>query len=261
MIRRLNGDDHRQVMNLLQPKSAENLFIIGDIEAYGYEQDFQMLWGDFDSEENLRGVLLKYEENYIPYASEMFDVKGFSNIINKDQYWTMLSGLKRITSMFQPFLNRKLIKKRELFYAKCYTADKLILQDMESVKKANVDHIEEIVDLYDQIPEFESTEGVERKRRNMVEGVSRTYFIERDGKMIAAASTAAENTLSAMVVGVCTLPAYQKQGYATRCISKLTADVLAEGKELCLFYDNPDAGKIYKRLGFEEIDEWVIYRY
>lgn len=31
--------------SLLKQQPAENLFIIGDIEAYRYEQDFQKVWG------------------------------------------------------------------------------------------------------------------------------------------------------------------------------------------------------------------------
>ena len=35
-------------------------------------------------------------------------------------------------------------------------------------------------------------------------------------------------------------------------------DLLKEGKSLCLFYDNPKAGSIYHRLGFENIDRWTM---
>lgn len=43
-------------------------------------------------------------------------------------------------------------------------------------------------------------------------------------------------------------------------MEKLMADVLEEGKSLCLFYDNPEAGRIYKRLGFKDIGRWTMYR-
>ena len=44
MIRKLTRDDEAACFNLLKTKPAENLFIIGDIEAYGFETDFQKLW-------------------------------------------------------------------------------------------------------------------------------------------------------------------------------------------------------------------------
>ncbi len=41
MIRRLTEQDHEICFRFLRRQPAENLFIIGDIEAYGYAQDFQ----------------------------------------------------------------------------------------------------------------------------------------------------------------------------------------------------------------------------
>ena len=43
-------------------------------------------------------------------------------------------------------------------------------------------------------------------------------------------------------------------------MQKLFKDVMDEGKLLCLFYDNPEAGRIYKRLGFTDIGMWTMYR-
>ncbi|MGP4075489.1 GNAT family N-acetyltransferase [Halobacillus sp. K22] len=65
--------------------------------------------------------------------------------------------------------------------------------------------------------------------------------------------------MSAMVVGVCTHPEHKNQGYASVCMTKLCQELLAEGKMLCLFYDNPEAGSIYKRLGFEDIGKWMMH--
>jgi predicted GNAT family acetyltransferase len=44
MIRKLKKDDHESVIALIGHKPAENLFIIGDIEAYGYDSKFQEIW-------------------------------------------------------------------------------------------------------------------------------------------------------------------------------------------------------------------------
>jgi predicted GNAT family acetyltransferase len=60
-----------------------------------------------------------------------------------------------------------------------------------------------------------------------------------------------------MVVSVMTHPDYRRGGYATSCVSGLCEVLLSEGKSLCLFYDNPAAGNIYKKLGFEDIEKWI----
>ncbi|WP_346764171.1 GNAT family N-acetyltransferase [Bacillus sp. N1-1] len=139
--------------------------------------------------------------------------------------------------------------------------DQLVLKNIEEVKKADLDDLNKIHFLHNMIDEFEATETVEEKQRNQEKGVSRTYYIEMDGQPVSAASTAAENSQSAMVVGVCTLPDYKRNGYATTCSSKLCYDVLSEGKVLCLFYDNPDAGTIYKRIGFQDIEKWMMIHF
>ena len=47
MMRKLTKKDHEQVFAYLKEEAALNLFIIGDIEAFGYDTDFQELWGVF----------------------------------------------------------------------------------------------------------------------------------------------------------------------------------------------------------------------
>ena len=87
----------------------------------------------------------------------------------------------------------------------------------------------------------------------------RVYFIEDgSGKMLSVAQTTAENSKSAMVVGVATAKGYRDQGLMSACLSKLCWDVLGEGKTLCLFYDNPKAGSVYLGMGFEPVDNWVM---
>ncbi|MTH55669.1 GNAT family N-acetyltransferase [Bacillus mangrovi] len=256
MIRRLTENDREMCFEYVSGKPAENLFIIGDIEAYGFDTAFQKLWGDFDSGGSLNGVLLKYERNYIPFSYGEFDAAGFAEIMKADPEWKILSGLGEVTEKIEPYLSGE-EKKRLFYYAKC---DRLTGKGtFEKVKKASPSEAEKIIELYGHIEEFSTNENVESRRRNMEKGVARTYYIEEDGKMVSSASTGAENTLSAMVVGVCTLDAYKRRGYASQCMLNLCTDLLQEGRELCLFYDNPEAGAIYKRIGFKDIGMWTMY--
>jgi predicted GNAT family acetyltransferase len=63
-----------------------------------------------------------------------------------------------------------------------------------------------------------------------------------------------------MVVSVMTRPGYRGRGYATACVSRLCADLLREGKRVCLLYNNPAAARIYRRLGFGDIGDWLVLR-
>jgi hypothetical protein len=94
----------------------------------------------------------------------------------------------------------------------------------------------------------------------MESNTARTYYSVENGVITSCVSTAAENSMSAMIVGVCTRKEYRRKGIATAIMQKLFQDVLKEGKTLCLFYDNPAAGRIYKRLGFKDIGMWTMHR-
>lgn len=262
MIRRLNENDLEVCFKLLKTMPAENLFIIGDIEAYGFDQEFQKVWGEFNESGELVAVLLKFEENYIPFAAESFNAMGFAEIMSNDPDFKMMSGLKEFTEQIEPFLKKELKRKRQSYYAKCTKLDGNINNiDLKSVQKALSKDAEALVELINSIPEFESTLTVERKHRELKDGTSRSFFILEDGKMVSTASTAAENSMSAMVVAVATLENYKKKGNATKCMLKLCNELLLEGKDLCLFYDNPEAGAIYKKIGFKDIGFWMMYTY
>ncbi len=264
MIKRLSEKDHDICSSFINKKPAENLFLIGDIEAYGYEEDFQRVWGEFDTDGNLIAILLKYKENYIPYAENAyFDAEGFAEIMLNDPEFSMMSGLKEVTAKIEPFLQERLLNKRQTFYAKCQALNSDTGNvDTTKVQYAVPDDAERIAELLQNIPEFKHSRiSVEEKRKSLRTGFSRCVYIFEDEKVVSSASTTAENSRSAMVVAVATLGDYKKKGYATKCMVKLCGQLLSEGKEICLFYSNPNAGAIYKRIGFTDIGYWMMYRF
>ncbi len=262
MIRKVTSKDHEQLMAYLSEEKAMNLFMIGDVEAFGYDADFQELWADFNEKGDIQGVLLRFYHGYIPYAKETIDVEAFASIMIKDEKFESFSGKEAITVQFEDVPGLRLKKRKSTYFAECVDADKLDPTiDRINVKIAELDDVDRIIEMRRQIPEFDiQASAREMLMDQMKAGVGRTYFIEEKGKMVATASTTAENSLSAMVVGVCTLNGYRQKGYASLLMNALCRDILEEGKTLCLFYDNPKAGSIYHRLGFQDIGRWAMYR-
>ncbi|RKD34258.1 GNAT family N-acetyltransferase [Thermohalobacter berrensis] len=258
MIRLLNDNDYNLLMDYVKREKEINLFIIGDVENYGFNQDFQKVWGDFDDNGKLKGVLLKYRDSFVVYSRDDYDLEGFYNIMIKEDF-KMLSGEKAIIERFEKLHNFS--KKRETYFSKLDSMDKLENKNQlfSKVERINEEDAEDIANLYDLIDEFTTEVSVENLKKEIKEGFKRGYCIKDKGKIISVAQTTAENSSSAMIVGVCTHPDYRKKGYASACMNKLCRELLSEGKTLCLFYDNPNAGKIYKRLGFEDIGKWLMY--
>lgn len=129
------------------------------------------------------------------------------------------------------------------------------------IKIATPDDAPRILELIKNIDEFSDTLTTteERLRDNIESGASRVYFTEDPaGRLLTVAQTAAENSASAMIVGVATHKDMRNRGLMSANLSALCRDLLSEGKTLCLFYDNPSAGSVYHRLGFETIDQWLM---
>ncbi|WP_340033180.1 GNAT family N-acetyltransferase [Paenibacillus sp. FSL H3-0302] len=262
MIRKLTKDDQELLMALLRKEPALNLFIIGDVENFGFEQDFMDLWGEIDpADGRIKAALLHFYRSYLPYADGPFDVEGFAEIIRKDNDIHMISGASEVVKAFDGEINFKQVK--QLYFAELKEMNNKISESFSSaepIKKATVQDVEAICALTDTIEEFESSRNGSRTslRKTLESNTGRTYYIEREDKVIVTASTSAENSMSAMIVGVATHQAFREQGLASRVMAQLCADLLHEGKSLCLFYDNPHAGVIYKRLGFQDIGSWTI---
>lgn len=263
MIRKLNRNDHDTVMAFIGHKPAENLFIIGDIEAFGYDSAIQDIWGQFE-DGRMIAIMLRYDQNYIPFSESTYDVKGFAEIINQNPNRIEISGLKYLVDPLHSLISRKVRKYSDTYYAKCTKLSvKIDEEQFQHTYYLQPSEYEENIEMLKSIPEFSmGTFSMEARERAEKYKTGRTYIVrDQDGIMMASASSTAENLQSAMIVAVGTKPGYEKRGYATVCMEKLCSELLAEGKTLCLFYNNPAAGNIYKRLGFIDIGMWTMVRY
>jgi uncharacterized protein len=260
MIRKMTENDHEQVFAFLSEEPSINLFIIGDLEAFGYDSDFQEIWAEFDEKEEIRAVLLRFYQSFIPYAKGEFEVNEFIAIMKNYPQPIYLSGKTELVEKFEANDDLVLGKKQVTYFAECVTDEHLGSTNLE-IKKADLEDVDRIIELRSSIEEFQvRSDARDILRQSMESNTGRTYYTEENGVITACVSTAAENSLSAMIVGVCTRKEYRRQGLATAIMQRLFQDVLAEGKVLCLFYDNPAAGRIYKRLGFNDIGMWTMHR-
>lgn len=254
MITKLNSKHHQKVMEYLKKEPEFNLFIIGDIERYGYDNYFLNIWADVNKKGEIQGVLLKYFEFLIFYGDKKFDIEGFYKLINKMNY-SEISGKSECVSQLAKVL--RLNQSRHVHFCKLESPRFLVDNSVDAkIKKIKFGNINKIVKLYDYIDEFENT-SADSIRNGLKTG--RGYCIEIDRQVVAMAKSTSENKTHAMIVGVGTHPNYRKKGLATKCTMKICSELLRENKIPCLFYDNEEAGKIYKRLGFEDIGYWSIY--
>ena len=233
MIIKVDDIYHSKVINYLKREPDFNLFIIGDIERYGYDNYFLDIWADIDKKGHIEGVLLRYFEYLIFYSQGNFNIDEFANLINSLNYIEISGKLDVLQK-----LERKICVNRK------------------RIVKIRFGNINKVAKLYEEIDEFENT-TVENIKNGLRTG--RGYCIEVNKKVVAMAKSTLETRTHAMIVGVGTHPNFRNKGLATKCIVKICSEIINENKIPCLFYDNIEAGKIYNKLGFKEKGYWGIY--
>lgn len=259
MIRKLEENDRSKVLDYLYKSASLNIFIIGDIEAFGFEQDFQSIYGEFDQEKEYISVLLFYRENVIFYSHiDQFNSEWIK-ILDTNEY-SYFSGRLLLMELIYPHLEG--FEYKEMYFSEA--KDYALLKSDKNLFIKELESREDACKVYDILSSIEEFNVSKQTKEHFVEGkmksisMGATYYIEEDGKAICTVAATAETTKNAMIVGVATATSARKRGLATKLMIHLMNEYKQKNKYLCLFYDNPKAGAIYKRLGFKDTEKWVM---
>ena len=57
MILKIDEKYHKKVVDYLSKEPEFNLFIVGDIERFGYDNSFFSVWADIDRRGNIEGSI------------------------------------------------------------------------------------------------------------------------------------------------------------------------------------------------------------
>lgn len=261
MALRLAREDERDALLAFLYREPEiNLFIIGDIEFYGLSTEFQTVYvegdGDFET------VVLRHHANMMVFSTtNRYDPEEVLALAETHAINVLNAGARTYAGLAGALSRAFDVKKMTI--ARMASPDRLDPPDPE-VRRAVEDDVPAIVDALYGITEFFSivTESREERlvgmARKLREGFSLHYLLERDGRVIAHASSTAHSRTAAMIVAVFTRKECRREGCASRVVSGLCRHLLATGRKPVLFFDNPAAATIYHRLGFEDLDVWMM---
>lgn len=255
-MEKCNNNHKEELLKVLGNSAAENCFLYGDIENFSLDSEFMEVWRITKGEETT-SILLRYYKYYVIYSIDPLDYPNIAAIIKENKDALGVSALGHIIEDFCSLLPFKHIKKMYLaeLNKKEYCGYRPILAPQKAVK-------EDINDLFNfqaGIEEFSLTEASrESFGQEIINGSGRFYYIKDKDKVVATAALTAENSLNGMIIGVATDAAYRRKGYAKNCVASLCSEMIAENKSVILFYNNPDAGRLYKELGFKDINRWSM---
>ena len=83
MIRQLVEEDRKVTLDFVYCNACRKSVYHRGYRSVWVYNPIQKLWGDFAEDGEMRGILLKYDGNFIVYAPGEFDAKGFAEIINR----------------------------------------------------------------------------------------------------------------------------------------------------------------------------------
>ncbi len=262
IMMRLQEQDRERILEYVGHEPEVNIFFIGDVENFGVDCDEVSIFatekdGTWDS------LVLRYINDYVVYSqNSAYDASAVADFL-KNQNVGMISGKSELITQLTGFFPERLLRPTIMTRCSSVRNDFSVPEDIE-IRPLTVDDAEILTDLMMLIDEFKKSytdreSSVKKLRTSLLCG-STACGAFKNGMLVSCAQAGASNSKSAMVVGVATHPSARSKGYASAVVSLLCREALQSGKEfLCLFYDNPIAGRIYNRIGFEPFGEYALF--
>ena len=270
-MRILQEKDREMILQYVRKEPEMNLFLIGDLENFGVESETVNFYLH-EERERWDFLILRFHKFYIVYSQyEDYNAEEAIRFLKKQQEPDCISGKTVLLERIAPAFPQWEIDSTYMSRCDAVGGDaenSLCETDGPMIRLLEKEDVPEAIDLLSSIGEFAKTykkddldEQIRRMAEEMERGSKAAVGLFLDGRMVSVASTSAENSESAMVVGVATIPEYRGKGYASAVVQALCRDCFKRGKKyLCLFYDNPVAGRIYNRIGFKELGEYGMLR-
>ena len=262
-MRQLTEQDRDAVLDYVGHEPEVNIFVIGDVENFGVDCDEVSIWASGRGE-TWDCLVLRYISDYVIYSRDAgYDASEVASFLKTKDVGMISGKYETIAPLEAYFPERRL---RSEFLTKC-RAVKAGFDAPEGceLRALTAGDAEALADLLLSVDEFSAsyfdrTLAIEKLRTSL--GCGSTCFgAFTGGALVSCAQATAENSMSAMVVGVATRADVRGRGYASAVVSRLCLEAFNKGKEfLCLFYDNPAAGRIYNRIGFEPFGEYALFQ-
>ena len=252
-IRQLNRDDSDELLDFLYRDPYYNIFMIGNLENMGLDHPDLDYWGSFRGGQ-LAGALMRYRVFWNVYDAGGADLRAFAWLMDRRGDVQALHGHDRLIARLARLLrDYEAREERRLHFCRLPEL-KPALTSSHSVHRATLADLPALVAFYSDAEGM--TRDEQSVRRCLEQG--RVFVATAGGRIVSAALTNTETRELVMIGGVYTPLDSRYQGYASACMVAICQDLVADGKEACLCYDDPVAGDIYRRLGFKEIGYWRL---
>ena len=233
-----------------------------NIDLYGFQGPTLRSWGAFLPDGvTMIGLLFRLNNTMIAVDAEGACSAAFTAIIDAETGVAGIRGSVEVVSGIQAGLKRYTPTDWEdSYFLRLMRPPACPPETLALARRASMDDLDKLAALYAEAGTmYRSRANVATK---LVE--TRVYVVEepalgrRPVRIASCALLSPEGYDAGLIGGVFTLPAARGKGYAAAVVSALSLALQNDGKLSCLFYENPIAGRVYRRLGFEEYDRWAV---
>jgi predicted GNAT family acetyltransferase len=255
-LRVLTKSNELELRAFLMRDPLYNLFMIGDLDVMGLDTEDLTFWGQLSPDGKLIGVAMRYHVWWCFYSNTECDPRPFAQLIDDFADSQGINGHPDQVDPIIAKLERYGVRELHASYYCRLPLNAALPTPAWSTRRATVADADALGKLYATAGHMQR--DADDVRRQLQEQGRRIAVTEDAGRIVSAAATSIETSHAAMIGGVFTPESLRNRGYASAAMTHLCTRLLAEGIQPCLFYDNPAAGSIYRRLGFEDIGPWHL---
>ncbi|WP_422486452.1 GNAT family N-acetyltransferase [Gudongella sp. DL1XJH-153] len=254
MIEKLEKEKWQSLIPELMKHTPENYFnLLGLLTR-------KPVYKDIYVQRNGKGTISSYLFHRLSGTVKFFsegdyDIDEMADFIQKLQF----------NKLIGPLTSTKMLEQKNIFRERSpltYLCElvypiQTVKTDTSGLRRLEIDDLSQVVEIYLEVfKSFASEEVMENKLKT---GRGRAFGLFEENRLVSVVQTDFEQEDSALIVGVATRLNQQNHGYGTKILSYSIEQLQAEGKTLYLEYESPDAGNLYKRLGFKEFETIMEY--
>ena len=247
-------DSHRElVLDFLELDPIANLFVIADIERYGFDSLDQDVWAYTGDLDEIEGVLLRYRDIAIPvHGKEFSGFDTFLPLLQSLDEIKVISGEKIAIDQYSDYFTE--MEETETIISVC---QELLERPQSLMLVEELEKTDILAYIHWQRECFEDPSESEAVLTEMLDSKEICIKIIKNdsNEIISSGRVSGETSKAGMLTRIGTLKSEESKGFATAITAALTLYCLENDKKACLFYNEPAAGSIYHRLGYQDTTE------
>lgn len=251
-------NNKKEILSYIGKDYGKCLYLYVDLMKYGFDNPNVNLWLQKDDDGETHALVLQYYSGMHVFSRDgEFDAEEIRKLI-EERDPSMVCGMKTTLDRFADS-----VPGYEMEVGKVAQLVKPAAYDTTDCLRASREDIRDIADLLADDEALGKPYKDDQLYNQLIERFDqkfgRSFLIrsEETGKVIATASTYAEEAGVAVISGVMVHPDYRGLGLAKKVLTAICRNLKEEGFDVFSYYYIPSAETIHIRAGLEPIGEWA----